>query len=311
MSSRAVVIQNMSYKYKQHAALRDFNLEVPPGIIHGLVGPASAGKTTFLNILAGTIKAAIGTGKVFNYRLGSKEARSIIGYVPARPAFYANLTVWEYLSYLGRLSGLSKRETAQRINLLLKEVDLYDFRDKIPSDFTPGMKTKIAIVQSFLHSPRLLLLDEPVTGLDETGKQSVLQIIRELSFMHGSTVIISAQNWRDIESITAAITFIDEGKVMLSAEIDEIRNLYSYGVFSLHTSDNETLLDILPRLAYLQHIIQTEDNSIMVMTKAKEQFRKDISEFINSIKAELYYFYEEEVNMGIVRRYLLPDREAE
>ena len=194
--------------------------------------------------------------------------------------------------------------------MLLKEVDLYEFRDKNPLGFTPGMKTKIAIVQSFMPSPQLVLLDEPLTGLDESGRQSILQIIRELSFSHGSTVIISALNWRDIESIAAAITFVDNGRAIISAGIDEIRNLYSFGVFRLNTSDNRILLNILPRLAYLQHIIQVENNCVMVMTKAKEQFRKDIPAIINSINAELYHFSEEEVNQKIIQRYLLPDKEV-
>jgi ABC-2 type transport system ATP-binding protein len=221
------------------------------------------------------------------------------------------MTVWEYLIFSGMLSGLTRSETAQRASLLLKEVDLYSFRDKMPVEFASGMKTKIAIVQSFLACPRLVLMDEPVSGLDETGKQSILRIIQELSFMHGSTVILSARDWTDIGNIAAGITLINDGKLLISAETGEVRNLYSFGIFRLDTSDNEKLLNILPRLPYLQQIIRDENDSVIVLTKAKAQFRKDFPTIIHAIETELIYFCEEELNQEILMRYLLPAGEAE
>ncbi len=309
MSNYAVITQSLSKKFNQNTALNDCCIEVQQGDIYALVGCPGSGKTTLLNILAGTVRASSGSGRIFNHRLGSQEARKIIGYVPAKPAFYSSLTVLDYLVYMGMLAGISKLEAVRRSVLLLKEIDLYSFRDKKPVDLTPGMKTKISIAQSFLPEPQLILMDEPVSGLDETGKENILQIIKELSLDNCATVVFSAPLWTDIESIADRISVLDKGKVLLSLETADLRNLYGYGVFLLHTTDNQMLLNILQRVFYLKQIIQAEDDLIIVLTKERERFRKDLPTIIHNLKIGLYSFREEEVTVQTISRYLLPGKE--
>ncbi len=305
MADYAVNANSLYMKYGDKAALNDFSLTVRQGDIHALVGPSESGKTTFLNILAGAIRPTNGTGKIFNKNIGSLEAKKIIGYIPAEPVFYSSMTLADYLVYMGMLSGMSQLEAISRAIVLLKKVELNSFRDKKPRDLTPGMKTKVAIAQGLMSKPLLLLLDEPVSGLDLTGKMGILQIIKELSLNEGLTVIISSDLWTDVQGIADKITLLNQGGVLVSGETSKIRNLYDHDVFFLDTSDNSMLLAVLKRMGYLRQIIRTEKDSIIVVTKEIERFRKDLPGIIYKLEIQLFIFRHENMTLESISRYLL------
>lgn len=304
MANCAVVVNNLYAKYLNKTALNDFSLGVAKGDIHALVGPAESGKTTFLNILAGIVKPANGTGKIFNEKIGSLESKKRIGYVPAKLAFYPSMTLLDYLVYMGMLAGISQLEAIARAIALLKKVELNSFRDKKPGNLTPGMRTKLAIAQSLMSKPHLLLLDEPVSGLDLTGRMAILQLIQELSVYEGLTIIISSPDWTDVESVADKITLLRQGRVLLTGETSEVRNLYSHGIFFLDTSDNSMLFDVLKRMGYLSQIIRTEKDSIIVITREKERFRREIPGVIYKLEIELLTFEQEDLTIESISRYL-------
>ncbi len=304
MSSNAVAAQSLYKKYKKHTILNDFNLTVSEGEVHALVGPIGSGKTTVLNILAGTVSPSYGTAKIFNYRVGSMEARKVLGYVPEKPSFYPAMTVLDYLVFMGMLSGVNQLEAIARAIALLKKTDLNTFKDKNPNDLTQGMKTKIALIQALLSRPRLLLLDQPVEGMDQAGKSSILQLVSELAVAEGITVIISSSRWNDISPISEKMTLMHEGKVLLSGDERAIEELFGLGVFSFQTSDNKRLISILQRLPYLKHIIITEKDLITVMTDESERLRKDLPGIIFKLELELTYFQQEEVTSEKLPYYL-------
>ena len=291
MANYAVVANNLYAKYLNKTVLNDFSLNVATGDIHALVGPAESGKTAFLNIL-------------FNEKIGSLEAKKKIGYAPAKPAFYPSMTLLDYLIYMGMLAGISQLEAIARAIALLKKVELSSFRDKKPGNLTPGMRAKLAIAQSLMAKPYLLLLDEPVSGLDLTGRTAILRLIKELSVYQGLTVIISSPLWTDVESIADKITLLKQGRVLLSGETSEVRNLYSHGVFFLDTSDNSMLFDVLKRMSYLSQIIRTEEDSIIVITREKERFRREIPGVIYKLEIGLLTFEQEDLTMEGISRYL-------
>lgn len=304
MSDHAVIIENLFLKYEDKNVLNDLSLTVRKGEIHALAGPEGSGKTTFLNALAGIIPISAGTAKIFGERAGSLESRKKIGYVPAELAFYPGMTVVDYLVYMGMLSGVSHLEAISRAIALLKKIDLNSFRDKRPVDLPIGMKTKIAIIQGLMSKPALLLLDEPVGRLELLGKQSTLQIIEELSRSEKITTIISSNNWLDVQSIADKITLLHQGRALISEKTTAIRELYSYGNFLLETSDNSGLFDILKKIKYLQQLIRTERDSIIVITKETERFRKDLPGIIYKLEIELLKFEQQELNMETISRCL-------
>lgn len=305
MADWAVTVDNLNMKYQNKIALNDLSFTVGIGDIHALVGASEAGKTTLLNILAGTVRPTNGTGKIFDQKIGSLEARKMTGYVPAKPAFYPSMSLLDYLVYMGMLSGVSNLEAISRGIALLKRVDLYSFRDKKPKDLTPGMRTKIAIAQSLMSKPRLLLLDEPVTGLDQTGRIGILQIIREVSINDGVTIIISSSLWTEVEEIADKVTLLKEGKLLLNRKTSEIGDLYRQGIFSINTSANSLLMAVLKRMGYLRKIIRTEKDTLIVITDKIERFRKDLPGVVYKLEIELFAFQQEEINLESISRYLL------
>jgi len=306
--NNVATIQGLGKKYQQITALSDFCLQVEPGDIYGIAGPGGSGKTTLLNILAGTVKPSSGTGRICDYPLGSTEARKVIGYVPFKPAFYPGLSVINYLIYMGMLAGVEKEEAESRAILLLKVIELYSFRDKKPHDLTPGMKTKIGIAQGFISKPKLILIDEPVTGLDESGKLAIWQIIREMSRAYGTSVLVSAENWTDIAPLADKIILLHKGKTLLNADTSVISQIYSHTVFSLKTTDNAGLLAAFENLAYLEQIILTEQGEqgvILVIAKEKDPFPRDLPEILARLNIGLLHFSQEEITTDILCRYLL------
>ncbi|RNC29104.1 MAG: putative ABC transporter ATP-binding protein YxlF [Candidatus Dichloromethanomonas elyunquensis] len=305
MFNSAVLILDLYKKIDKEAVLNDFNLTIRQGEIHVIAGSTGAGKTTLLNILAGTVQPTNGTVKIFNKKAGSMEIRKRIGYVPAKPAFYPLMTVLDYLVYMGMLSGLEQTEAISRAVFFLKKVELNTFRDKYPTDISPGMKRKIAIAQGMLSEPSLLLLDEPVTGLEQTGKESILQIIHELVQDRNMTVIVTAAQWTDVSGIADTVTIVHEGRSVLSDETANIRDFFNQGIFLMQTSNNNLLLEALRRTEYLKYIVRSEKDIITVITGQVERLKKDLPGILYKLQLELIFFRQEELNMENVIQYLL------
>jgi ABC-2 type transport system ATP-binding protein len=205
------------------------------------------------------------------------------------------MTVLDYLVFMGLLSGVNQLDAIARAIALLKKTDLNTFKDKNPNHLTPGMKTKIALIQALLPRPRLLLLDQPVEGMDQAAKSSILQLISELAVAEGMTVIITSSRWTDISPISEKMTWMHEGKVLLSGDARAIEELFELGIFSFQTSDNKRLLPVLQRLPYLKHIIIEEKDLITVITDESERLRKDLPGIIYKLELELTHFHQEEV----------------
>ncbi|NLI93244.1 MAG: ABC transporter ATP-binding protein [Peptococcaceae bacterium] len=305
MSNHALVVLNLYKKINNKTVLNDFNLAVKQGEIHALTGSAGAGKTTLLNILAGTVQPNNGTVRILNRKAGSLEVQKMIGYVPAKPSFYPGLRVLEYLVYMGILSGLEQFEAVSRAVSLLKKAEMSAFKEKFPLDLPSGMKTKIAVVQSLLSRPSLLLLDEPVTGMDQAGKDSILQMIKEMAASDNITVLLTSALWTDVASIADNITIIQDGRSILSDETANIIEFSSQGVFILQTSNNELLLEVFRRMAYLKYIVRSEQDVITVITGKVERFKKDLPGILYKLQLELMFFRQEEINLGNISQYLL------
>lgn len=304
VANYAVNVNSLSKRYGKKLVLNDFSWKVAPGEIHALVGTDASGKTTLLNILVGIIKPSSGNCKIFAYQAGSMEAKKIIGYVPAQPTFYSSLNLLDYLVYMAMVSGLKQAEAISRAIALLKRIDLYTFRWKNPVDLPSGMKIKIALAQSLLAKPSLLILDEPVSNLEQAAKTSVLELLQELSKEQELTVILSAGHWSDIEKIATKITILKKGRVLLSEDTAVVRSLFGQGVFALDTTDNSKLFDVLKRMSYLRQITRTEQDSLIVITEERERFRKDIPGVIYKLEIELLAFEQKQLTIESISRYL-------
>lgn len=206
---------------KKYHALHELNLNVPKGEIFGFVGPNGAGKTTTIKILAGLQDATSGTATILSEAVSSGKAKKQIGFLPERPYFYVHLTPRELLHFYGQLYELPKREREERIHTLLERTEMSDFIDVPMKTFSKGMLQRIGLCQSLLHKPQLLILDEPMSGLDPLGRALVRDMILEEN-KRGCTIFFSSHVLSDVERICDRVAILVHGQLRSIDTIDAL-----------------------------------------------------------------------------------------
>ncbi len=202
-------------------ALRDLTISVPRGAVFGFLGPNGAGKTTTIKILMDLIKATSGTAKVLGVPSTNVEVKGKIGFLPDSPAFSPQLSAQEFLSICSKLLKIPSNVRAARIKEVLADVRMSDrARDKIGS-FSRGMLQRIGVAQALLNRPELLILDEPLLGLDPFGRQEFKEIIMEQR-SNGATVFFSSHILSDVEEICDRIAILKKGELLCCGRIDEL-----------------------------------------------------------------------------------------
>jgi ABC-type multidrug transport system ATPase subunit len=204
---------NKIYPNGNHA-LKDVDLEIPTGMF-GLLGPNGAGKSTLMRILVALQEPTSGKVDVFGYDLqkNRKEIRSMLGYLPQDFRFFAGYKTHEFLDYAARLSGLTRsRERRQAVDAMLESVGLFDVRERYASKLSGGMKRRLGIAQALIHRPKLIIVDEPTTGLDPEERIRFRNLLSEVSDS-GVAIILSTHIVGDISSACKCMALMDKGEV--------------------------------------------------------------------------------------------------
>ena len=215
-------VNSVSHKYKDKLALDDINVEFGKGI-WGLLGPNGAGKTTLMQILVGIQKPTSGSIRLNGREieeLGGKY-RQILGYLPQKFGYYEDLTVANYLRYVGGLKGINRAKADVKIDELLKVLNIYEERDKKIRKLSGGMKQRVGIVQTMLNDPKILVLDEPTAGLDIEERRRFREYIVQESI--NKIIIISTHIVSDIEFISNHIAIINGGRIIDSGNTEELK----------------------------------------------------------------------------------------
>lgn len=202
-------------------ALDRLHLKVEEGEIFGFLGPNGAGKTTTLKTLIGFIMPTSGSGRLFGEEIGNIQVRQRIGFLPESPYFYDYLTATEFLSFYGRLFGLGKKVMKERIVHLLKQVGLESASNLQLRKFSKGMLQRIGIAQALINDPELVILDEPMSGLDPIGRKEVRDLILQLK-AQGKTVFFSTHIIPDVEMICDRVAILIKGKLRNIGRLNEI-----------------------------------------------------------------------------------------
>ncbi|GAO31034.1 ABC transporter ATP-binding protein [Geofilum rubicundum] len=208
-----------------HQALRDINLTIGEGMF-GLLGPNGAGKSTLMRILVTLQAASSGEVMVDGYSLSKhrKEIRQMIGYLPQDFRFFPKLKSWEFLDYAASLAGLkNKKERRAEVDRLLHQVGLIHVRDRFANKLSGGMKRRLGIAQALIGNPRLIIVDEPTTGLDPEERIRFRNILSHLS-NNGVIIILSTHIVADISSTCRSMALLDEGEVHYQGSPDEFVN---------------------------------------------------------------------------------------
>jgi len=207
--------------WQKVSAVSNLSITIKKGEVTGIVGHNGAGKTTTLKMIMGFIRPTSGTISLFGKPAGSSEALKLIGFLPEQPYFYSHLTAWEILTYFGTLSGMPAKTMKEAKESVLKKVGLYDARHRTLRTFSKGMLQRIGLAQAIIHNPELVILDEPMSGLDPAGRREVKEIILELK-KQGKSVVLSSHILSDIEALSDRILVLNEGKVESWGTLQEI-----------------------------------------------------------------------------------------
>jgi ABC-2 type transport system ATP-binding protein len=215
---------HLSKWYGQVIGLNDVTLTVPPGIT-GLLGPNGAGKSTFMKLITGQLKPSQGTILVLGERIWGNPALYFrIGFCPEQDAFYERMTGLEWLVALVRLNGADDRAANEMARKALEQVELTDAMHKKIGAYSKGMRQRVKLAQAIAHDPELLILDEPLSGMDPIARRKTIRLIQDWG-KAGRSVVVSSHILHEIESMTSNILLINQGRILAEGNVHQIRDL--------------------------------------------------------------------------------------
>jgi ABC-2 type transport system ATP-binding protein len=215
---------HVSKWYGQVIGLNDVSLVVPKGIT-GLLGPNGAGKSTFMKLITGQLKPSKGALKVFGQPIWQNPSLYFrIGFCPEQDAFYERMTGLEWLTALIRLNGVTGDRATEMATRALEVVDLVDAAGKKIGAYSKGMRQRVKLAQALAHDPDLLILDEPLAGMDPLARRKTIKLIKEWG-RSGRSVIVSSHILHEIEAMTSNILLINQGRILAEGNVHQIRDL--------------------------------------------------------------------------------------
>jgi ABC-2 type transport system ATP-binding protein len=206
---------------RRKAVLRDVSLSVEQGEVYGFLGPNGAGKTTSLKCLLGLLKPDAGTVELFGRPGSDPEARTKLGYLPEHPYFYPHLTGRELVDYFGQLFGLPAKIRKERTDALIDRVGMTAKARQPIKQYSKGMLQRIGLAQALINEPELVILDEPMSGLDPIGRREVKDIILDLKAA-GTTVFFSSHILADAEALCDRVGLLFDGRIVRESGVDEL-----------------------------------------------------------------------------------------
>ncbi len=218
-----LIVSELTRNYGAFTALDHLNMTIGDGELHGFVGPNGAGKTTTMRILATLLKPTSGTAELdgVNVLKHPKQMHKLMGYMPDFFGVYDRLKSWEYLDFYARCYGFGYRERMNMIDSLLELVNLSEKRDGYVDVLSRGMKQRLCLARALIHDPKLLILDEPASGMDPRARAEMKSILRTLKEM-GKTVLISSHILPELSEMCDSLTIIDHGKLVFSGSVEAL-----------------------------------------------------------------------------------------
>ncbi len=225
MTASAVVqTDHLSKWYGQVIGLNDISLTIAGGIT-GLLGPNGAGKSTLLKLITGQLKPSKGSVKVLGESVwGNPGIFRRLGLCPEQDAFYDRMTGHEWVTALMRLHGYGERDASDKAMAALEQVDLLEAANKRIGAYSKGMRQRVKLAQAIAHEPELLILDEPLSGMDPLGRRKVIRLLRNWA-VAGRNVIVSSHILHEVEALTSDILLMHHGRVLAEGNVHQIRDL--------------------------------------------------------------------------------------
>jgi ABC-2 type transport system ATP-binding protein len=282
VSEPVVSASHLSKWYGQVIGLNDVTLTVPSGII-GLLGPNGAGKSTFMKLITGQLKPSKGDIKVLGEPIWRNPSLYFrIGFCPEQDAFYERMTGLEWVSALVRLNGVGEKQAADMAHRALEAVDLLDAAGKKIGAYSKGMRQRIKMAQAIAHEPDLLILDEPLAGMDPIARRKTIRMIKDWG-RAGRSIIVSSHILHEIESMTPTILLINQGRILAEGNIHQIRDLIDEHPHMVYIKAEQTRAlarEFLTNDSVLN--LKFEDQALVVQTARPDAFYARLTELAAS-----------------------------
>lgn len=249
-------------QYGNHAAVDAVSFEVPKGSVFGLLGPNGAGKTSLIRIITTITRADSGVIELEGQLLNSSHPEQI-GYMPEERGLYKKMKVGAHLIYLARLKGLSKQQAKEAIGNWMEKFEITDWWNKKVEELSKGMQQKVQFIATVVHEPKLLILDEPFSGLDPINTNLIKEEIRSLH-KKGTSIIFSTHRMEQVEEICENILLINRGKVLLTGSVKEVKNQFKLNHFEIGFEG-----ELPTELSNQLEVVKQENNKAVVKLPAE------------------------------------------
>ncbi|MGF1571211.1 MAG: ABC transporter ATP-binding protein [Nodosilinea sp.] len=242
-------LDNLCKHYGSQPVLDHLSVTLQPGEIYGLLGPNGAGKTTTINIICGLLQADAGAVFIGGQPAGA-ATKPWVGVVPQSNLLYSGLTCRHNLAFLGRLYGLSRLECRRRTDLCLEAVDLAAQKHTLVEHLSGGMQRRLSLAAAMLHRPKLVILDEPTTGLDIEARHDVWRLIRQFKAM-GVTVLLTSHLFDEVERLCHRVGILKQGRLLAEGTLAELRSqIPAQEIVTIETDAPEVAITRAEQLGY-------------------------------------------------------------
>ena len=280
-TSNLTKVYNRLLPGKSLLALDGLTMEVPEGKVFGYLGHNGAGKTTTLKVLLGLTHPTEGSARILGKPLGGSGVHHRIGYLPESPRFYGYLDASEFLDYSAKFYRMSRGERQERVSEMLDYVGLAESASRKLKSFSRGMLQRVGLAQAMLHDPDLLLLDEPMSGLDPVGRKQVKDLIKRLCVEEGKTVLFCSHVLSEVEQVCDVVAILSDGRLVVQDSLDELLHLQEV-VMTLEGSEEE----LVEKLRHEGLTVEEKEMGRVTVCAPGEEMAERVRELLSEYDAE-------------------------
>ncbi len=307
MTLAVIETEKLSKWYGNVLGLNDVTLKIESGIT-GLLGPNGAGKSTFLKLITGQIKPNIGSVKVRGEDIRNNyDLFSTIGFCPEQDAFYEDMSGWEFMKHLLHLHQFSTDESEIRATKALEFVELLKDKDRNIRSYSRGMRQRLKFAQAIAHDPNIIILDEPLNGLDPLGRRKIIRLVKTYA-KEGKTIIVSSHVLPEVESMTKKIILIHQGKIFAQGDIHYIRDLIDTHphIISVKCNNPRLLASKFINEDFVRNVyFGQEQNSLQLKITNRDKFFSLLPSIVVENKIEVLEITSPDDNLQAVFDYLI------